>query len=200
MKNKIMSLFAFEFKLRFNEIKDKLKIRSNNLAYWLKKLVKQGIIVKDSNGYSLTETAEYHIPYFSSTRSALPIVLIKIGNKNQAFLYRRAKRPYKNLLALPGGRIFIGESPEEAAKRIMKSKFSIDILNPEFKNIFIEHIKSRDDIINSFILIIIKAFTLNSINLTNIKSNKKHIIKSDYEIINLKENKIKLKTINSKYL
>ena len=124
MENEIITLFAHEANLTFNAIKKKLKMRSNKLAYWLKKLSRQGVLTKSKQGYMLNESAEHLIPYLSATKSALPVLLVHIGDKKKAFLYRRTKRPYKGLLGLPGGRLLIGESPQEAAHRIMKNKFN----------------------------------------------------------------------------
>ena len=49
MENEILKLFAFNDKLRFNEIEDFLKTRSNKLSYHLKKLVKRGILIRNNN-------------------------------------------------------------------------------------------------------------------------------------------------------
>ncbi len=192
-----MSLFAYESKLHFNEIRRKLRTRSNKLAYWLKKLNSYGLIVKDSEGYSLAESAEHLVPYLSATRSALPVVLVHIGNSKKAFLYKRSKRPYKDLLALPGGRLLIGESPEQAAERIMKNKHNIKISKPKIKDILIEHVKRKKFSIYSFFLIIIKALPINDLNLIDIEKSRKQIIKSDYKVLHLKDRIIKLESFNS---
>jgi len=44
MEDKILRLFLFDHKLKFNEIEKVLKIRSNKLAYHLKKLVSKGVL------------------------------------------------------------------------------------------------------------------------------------------------------------
>src|SRR3989344_2109558 len=119
MQGKILDLFVYNDKLKFNEIEKNLKIRSNKLAYHLKKLLKKKILVKEGNYYILSETSEYLIPYISEKKSILPAILIHIGNKKQAFLYKRNKRPYKDLLSMPGGRFLVGETIQQATKRIM---------------------------------------------------------------------------------
>jgi len=130
MQNEIIHLFASEQRITFTQIKNKLNVRSNNLSYWLNQLIKKRIMEKANNFYQLSESSEYLIPYLSSSKSALPVVLIHIGNKKMAFLIKRTKRQYKGLLSLPGGRILVGESPEQAAQRIMKTKFNLLISSP----------------------------------------------------------------------
>ena len=97
-----------------------MKARSNKLDYHLKKLITKNILEKDKEFYKLTENSEYIIPYTSDKNSILPVVLILIGDKKKAFLYKRKKRPYQEFLSLPGGRILLGESIKDSVKRIMK--------------------------------------------------------------------------------
>ena len=125
MENRILNLFLFHNKLRFKEIQNLLKIRSNKLAYHIKKLLKKGMLIKRSNYYLLTENAEYLIPYLSDKSHVLPVILIYLGNKKECFLFKRKKRPYKDYLSLPGGRLLLGESIEDAVTRIMKEKFPL---------------------------------------------------------------------------
>ena len=61
--------------------------------------------MKSNDSYGLSETAESLIPYLSSKRAVLPVVLICIGNSKKCFLIKRDKRPFKGKLSLPGGEI-----------------------------------------------------------------------------------------------
>lgn len=198
MENKIIELFLFRKSLKFSEIEKNLSVRSNKLAYHIKNLVKKGILKKEKDSYSLTETSEGLIPYISEKRSVLPVILIHIGNKKECFLINRQKRPYKNLLSLPGGRILIGESIQQAVKRIMKEKFQIKARLAKINSVSLEHVKNQNKIIHSFLLIFVSAYASKSI-LTNIKNNKSKIIKSDYYLItNSLDKKISISSINSK--
>ena len=199
MEDKIIKLFAFNNKLKFNEIENLLKIRSNKLAYHLKNLVNKNILIKENNYYSLAENSEYLIPYLSEKNHVLPVVLIHLGNKNQVFLHRRNKRPYKDYLSLPGGRILIGEDIKKAVSRIMIEKFNINVEYKKINSISLEHVKKNNKIIHSFFLIFVSAKTEDNIKLMSIRKNKSKIIKSDYYLINKKLNsKIKLDVIYSK--
>lgn len=197
MEEEILNLFAYDSNLTFTEIKNKLKIRSNLLSYWLNQLLKKQIIQRNNNSYSLTESSEYLIPYLSKNKSILPVILIQIGNSS-CFLHKRIKRPYKGLLSLPGGRILLGESLKSASERIMKNKFNIEIKETKLKSISLEHIKKKNKIIHTFILILVTSKSKSPIYLTDINKNKRLIIPSDYHLIISKSNISNLPTIFSK--
>ncbi len=198
-ENKILSLFAFNHKLKFNEIEDKLKEKSNKIAYHLKNLVKKRVLIKQEEYYMLSDNSEHLIPYLSDKNAILPVLLICIGNKNKSFLYKREKRPYKGNLSLPGGRILVGESMKQAVERMMRDKFNINARFRKIKSISLEHVRKRGKILHSFLLIFVSAETKDKISLTNVDKNKKQIIKSDYKLIKSSSDKeINIKIINSK--
>ena len=198
MENKILDLFLFNNKLQFSQIEKKLNERSNKLAYHLKNLVKKGILEKEKDYYSLTEASEFLIPYLSKKRSILPVILIYIGNKKQAFLYTREKRPYQSYLSLPGGRLVIGETIEEATKRIMNEKFSIKASFQKINSVSLEKITKNKKVIHSFFLIFVTAKTNQKINFIDIHKSKLKIIKSDYKLIkNDLDKQLDIKIINS---
>ncbi len=199
MEKQILKLFLKENKLKFNEIEKFLEIRSNKLNYHLKKLISKGIIEKEKEFYKLTETSEYLIPYISEKNSVLPVILILIRNKQKAFLIQREKRPYKNKLSLPGGRIILGESISKAVKRILKDKHKLNATLQKINSVSLEHVYKNKKVIHSFLLIFVTAKTKDKIELTNIKPNKSKIIPSDYKLIlNDSNKKINLNTIYSK--
>ena len=183
MEQKILSAFLYNHKLKFSEIEKLSGIRSNKLAYYIKKFEKQGILVKESDFYRLSETAESLIPYLSKKQAVLPVILIAIKNKEKIFLYQRKKRPYKDLFSLPGGRIILGETIKEASERIMKEKFSISCKFKKINSISLEHVRNNKKIIHSFLLIFATATTKDKINYLGIDENKCKIIKSDYKLI-----------------
>jgi ADP-ribose pyrophosphatase YjhB (NUDIX family) len=184
MEETIIKEFLYNNRLKFSDIEKSLKTRSNKLAYHLKNLIKKGVLEKQGNAYQLSETAEELIPYLSEKQSLLPVILIALAkNSNQVFLHTRKKRPFKNKLSLPGGRILSGESLNEAVNRIMKKKHSI---NAELKNInsvSIEYVKKHDKKLHTFLLILATATTEDKIEYTNVSKNKSKIISSDYNLI-----------------
>ena len=187
----ILKLFQYNQKLKFTDIGRALKTKSNKLAYHLKNLTKKGLLIKDENYYCLSETSEHLIPYLSEKNSTLAVILILIGNRNKCFLITRNKRPFKGRLALPGGRLLVGESIKQAAERIMKEKFNVNAKFIKINSISLEHVRKNNKTVHSFLLILVEAKTKDKINFTNVTKNKKKIISSDYQIITSKDKEIK---------
>src|SRR3989344_8873422 len=192
---RVIGVFLYNKKLKFNEIEKLTKIRSNKLTYYLKELTKKRILEKDKEYYKLTEASESLIPYVSNKKSPLPIVLIHIGNNKQAHLIKREKRPFKDLLSLPGGRLLVNESISKAVKRIMKEKYNISAKFEQINSITLEHVKKNKTTIHTFLLILVSAITKDKIQLTDIQKSKSKIISSDYNLIKNKQNsKVEIKT------
>lgn len=183
MEKEILKLFLTNNQLKFNEIEKFLKTRSNKLDYHIKKLISKKILKKEKGLYKLTETSEYLIPYLSEKNSVLPVILILIRDKNKAFLYKREKRPYKNLLSLPGGRILLGENIKDSVKRIMKEKHNINASLEKINSVSLEHVQRDKKTIHSFLLIFVNAITKDKIKLISLTKNKPKIIPSDYKLI-----------------
>lgn len=181
---KILNLFLYNNRLKFNEIEKSTKIRSNKLTYHLKKLIQKGVIIKEKDFYRLSETSEHIIPYLSEKKSILPVILIAIEKDKKIFMYKRYKRPYNEKLSLPGGRILLGETIPKATERIMKEKFNITCKFKKINSISLEHVKNKNKrIIHSFLLIFVTATTRDIINYVDVKENTMEIIPSDYKLI-----------------
>jgi len=197
MEDQILKSFLYNHKLKFSEIEKIIKIRSNKLTYHLKKLIKKGILAKEKDCYKLSETAESLIPYLTKKQAVLPVILILIERKSKIFLYKRTKRPYKDKLSLPGGRIILGETIPKATERIMKEKFNIKCKFKKINSVCLEHVKKDKKIVHSFLLILTTATTKDKIKYTDI--NKKKIISSDYKLIkNNLNQEVKIKNVLSK--
>lgn len=195
MEQKILELFLFNNKLKFSEIEKALKTRSNKLTYHLKKLENKKILIKEKEFYKISSTAEYLIPYLSNKKHVLAVILIHIGNNKKSFLPKRKKRPFKNKLGVPSGRIILGENFNDSVKRIMKEKFNINAKLKKINSISLEHVKKDNKIVHSFLHVFITATTKDKINYIDIESNKDKIISSDYKLIKNDLNKeIKIKT------
>jgi len=198
MESRILKLFTYNHKLKFNEIEKLIGIRSNKLAYHLKQLLKKKIIEKSGEDYQLSETSEYLIPYISEKKSTLPVIIIHLGNNKECFLFKRTKRPFSDKLSLPGGRLLVGETISQATSRIMKEKFNINSRLIKINSISLENAAKKDKIIHSFLLIFVSAKSKDKIQLTDIEKNKSNIITSDYSLIksDLKK-EISIKTLNT---
>mgnify|MGYP001604970654 CR=1 FL=1 len=203
IEEKILELFLYNYKLKFNEIEKLTKIRSNKLTYHLKNLQKRLILVKEKKYYKLSEVSEYLIPYITNKNPILPVILIAIIKNKKIFLYKRQKRPYKDRLSLPGGRILLGENISKATSRIMKEKFNINCRLKKINSISLEQVKNKfKKTIHTFLLIFVTAKTKDKIDekdYINQKNCKKNIIASDYNLITRDLNKkIKIKNIISR--
>lgn len=183
METKILDLFLYKHRLKFNEIEKALGVRSNKLVYHIKKLVGKGVLVKEREFYELSEVAEEIIPYLSYKRAVLPVVLVCIGDKKKCFLVKRAKRPYKGKLSLPGGRLLVGEDVGDAVGRIMKDKFSLDVKLDKMNSISVEHVKKGKRVVHGFLLIFVSGKCSGNVEFTSVGKNRKEIIESDYKLI-----------------
>ena len=198
IEKKILELFTLNYKLKFSQIEKQINIRSNKLSYYLKSLIKKGILIKENESYKLSEQSEYLIPYLSDKNSVLSIILIHIGNSKKCFLIKRNKRPFKDMLSLPGGRILLGESIKTSVKRLMEEKFEINAKIKKINSVSIEHLKKKNKILHTYLLVFTTAKTTDKIPLTNIEKNKKNIITSDYYLLkNDLNKKINIKTLNT---
>ncbi len=192
MENKILELFLYNNSLKFSEIEKSLKTSSNKLTYHLKQLVKRGVLVKNGDFYELSDASEVLIPYLSDKRAVLPVVLVHIGSDKEAFLYERVKKPFKGLLSLPGGRLLVNESVEQAAVRIMKEKFNTKIKFRGVRSVSLEHVK-REEVIHSFLLILVSAEA--DVELTKVNENKLKIIPSDYKLVKKRGSGMKIRSL-----
>jgi ADP-ribose pyrophosphatase YjhB (NUDIX family) len=196
LEKNILELFTYNYKLKFNQIEKLINERSNKISYHLKNLIKKNILIKEKEFYKLSENSEFLIPYLSEKNSVLSVLLIHLGNKKECFLHERKKRPFKSMLSLPGGRILTGESLKDSVKRLMKEKHDIDAQLKKINSVSIEHLKKKNKILYSYILIFVSAKTNAKTKLTNIEKNKKRIITSDYFLLkNDLDKKTYIKTI-----
>jgi len=154
----IITLFLNKKELSFADIEKALGIRSNHLAYYLKQLVDKEILEKDERMYRLTKSAETLLPYMNTDKQfKLPVVVLAIEHDNKfAFIYRE-KRPYADHWAMPGGRVFMNETIEEAAKRIAITEAQLEITDIQTCAVIDEHLVDDERIKNSWMMFLIKA-------------------------------------------
>ncbi len=189
MESKILNLFLYHHKLKFNEIEKEIKTRSNHLAYHLKNLIKKEMIEKEAEEYKLSDNFEHLIPYLTKKNSILPVILIALKNKKNIYLIERNKRPFKDKLSLPGGRILLGENIQKATGRIMQEKFGINCKLEKTNSVSLEHVKKNGKTIHSFLLILVTAKTKDKIKFYELDKNKSKIISSDYKLLKKDLNK-----------
>ncbi len=194
-REKIFQLFIYNERLSFSQILKQIKIPSNLLAYFLKKMVKEEMLEKRAGVYKLTESAEKLIPFFvknSEMISPLVVILVALVTEKKVLLIKRDKRPYKGFWSIISGRLLINESIKEAAARIVKEKAYCEIDAVEQKSVIYERLIEKDKSKHGFVFFLIKAKPKNNsipkekeylqwFNLN--KLNKRKIIASDYWMI-----------------
>jgi len=163
--NEIFRQFLYNDKLKFNEIEKKTGIRSNELAYLLKRMLKEGILAKENENYALTEEYEKQIPHFSdsSETSPLPVVLVACVKNNKILLIKRKKRVYKDCWTLISGRIRTSETIKNSALRILKEKTFLDSKFVSINAILHEKYLKKGKIGGAFLLFFVKVSPINGI-------------------------------------
>ncbi|MGD9275912.1 MAG: NUDIX domain-containing protein [Candidatus Pacearchaeota archaeon] len=119
----------------FSEIKKKLRIESNQLAYHIKNLVKNKFLSKSTKGYSLTQKSKTLMPYlrYASEFDLLPMVSVAVFVKkgDKVLLLKRKWEPFKEYYIGLSGKLKRFEDIYEAAKKRAKELTGIDIQNPK---------------------------------------------------------------------
>src|SRR3989338_7923420 len=126
----VFTLFLHHERLAFHQIEKLLGLRSNDVAYFLEQLMKDGVLLKRNGVYQLTQEAEKYVPYFVETSehlSPLPVILIAYRVGEEVLIHKRVKKPYLGMWALLGGRIRIHESIEDASLRILREKYGLTV-------------------------------------------------------------------------
>ena len=151
-RKKIFERFLYSEKLRFSELEKSTGIRSNELAYFLQKLLDEKIIEKEDHTYKLSKEAEKYIPFFATAGkfSPLPVVLVAYENNGKLLLLKRAKRPYANYWGLIGGRILIDETIEQAAKRQIKEKAFVEGEFESVNAVIHERVKEEGNVLHAY--------------------------------------------------
>jgi predicted transcriptional regulator/ADP-ribose pyrophosphatase YjhB (NUDIX family) len=110
----ILKNFSKQKKLRFAELVN--NIPSNKGAYYIKKLINQGFIVKNKDFYEITTKGENFLSYLDKleepTEIKQPIhdVFLIAMKGNKILIQKRKKRPFLGIIAPIGSRIRNGES------------------------------------------------------------------------------------------
>ncbi|MFH1063819.1 MAG: NUDIX domain-containing protein [Candidatus Woesearchaeota archaeon] len=165
-RSNIFKQFLYKTELRFNEIEKATGIRSNDLAYFIQKLMDDGVLVKKDDLYSLSPQAEKYIPFFVESedkQSPLPVVLVACVKDGKVILWKRSKRPYAGKWSLTGGRIRMGETVEQASLRVVKSLTFIDSRLESTNAVVSERNIESGEVKHAFIMLFTKVAPLNEI-------------------------------------
>jgi 8-oxo-dGTP diphosphatase len=162
----IFGQFLYNKVLSFSELERLTKIRSNELAYFLDKLEKEGILLKDNSSYRLSKGAELYIPFFADkdSLSPLPVVLVQCVKDGRILLFKRSKRPYKDFWSLPGGRIKLDETIAQASERIIKEKTFLDSRFVRVNSVLHEKAKGKEgSTLHAYIILFVTVDALSGV-------------------------------------
>ncbi len=108
-------------------------IEGNVFTYHLKTLISEGLVQKRTQGgYELTEEGKRYVDKLSlknlSPRAQPKIVTLLVcqNPKGEYLLYQRKRQPFLNMIGFPYGKIHLGETVLQAAKREMEEKTGIE--------------------------------------------------------------------------
>jgi ADP-ribose pyrophosphatase YjhB (NUDIX family) len=134
-------------------------VESNLYQYHLSQLQKDGFVEKTEAGYTLTGRglayADRHSTSLKKTRSQPKIIttIFVTNDQKEILLVPKKRQPFMGVMNLPSGKIHLEETIEEAAKREIQEKVSLDTLVTSLKHFGTAHmtIKQDDFVISDYI-------------------------------------------------
>lgn len=116
----------------YSQLLDTMKNQdTGKLNYHLRQLISNGMIKKKNKKYTLTELGNKLSTYLNQFQLKelypVPVVCVAVFKENKLLLARRNRNPFKDHWVIPGGKIRVGETIEEACKREVKEEVCIDI-------------------------------------------------------------------------
>jgi hypothetical protein len=125
IQNRILSRLLFAESLKFSELKP-FKLENSQFLFHVEKLIKEGFIVKDEEGYALTkegkefanrmDTVNEKIVRQAKVTTILCCERIENG-KTQYLIYTRFKNPFYGHSGFPTHKVWFGEKIKEAAEK-----------------------------------------------------------------------------------
>ena len=146
----ILRKLLFAEKLHFSELKPNQKIENNQFDWHLKQLIKNELVEKQDNGYSLSIKGKKYCNKFDTDSdkiemqaklSAWLVCMRNTNGYNEFLLYTRKKHPFFGCQGFPSGKIRQGEKVIEAAKRELEEETG---LTGEADVIFLWHFLVMD--------------------------------------------------------
>ncbi len=131
LQQHILSRLIFQGECRYRDLKPKA-VDGNLFTYHLKQLFEEGLVEKRERSYALTSDGLRYAGTLS-LKSFRPRIQPKIvtmiacqNSNNEWLLYHARRQPFRRLTSFPYGKIHLGETIQEAAKRELQEKTEIE--------------------------------------------------------------------------
>jgi len=125
LETQILFSLMYTPQLSFNRLWNK-NGRSNKFAYYLQKLQKEELIVKEGKKYSLTAKGKQRATYINGktgkvTQKPLLAVAVILKHRGKYLMLQRTKEPFHGFWGFPGGKIEFSNYPlEQAAESLLE--------------------------------------------------------------------------------
>lgn len=129
-KNIFTLLHDSSVPLKFNQLKNNLKLRSNELSYHIKILLDSGLIerAQDSDNvyYSLSKSGKVIYPYLpimlNEQKPIFVVACVALIKDDIIYFQRKPREPEKGSLIFFGGKVLSGKSIEETLVQYVKEQ------------------------------------------------------------------------------
>ena len=175
---------------KYSELCKEIRVRSNLFDYHLQLLLKEGLIEKKSDCYTLSTSGQSLAPYLGIMPNGQPVIAIvlAIDYNGKIVLVKRDKEAFKGYWAIPGGRLRYGETIKNAIKRITKDETGLDVVKLKYIATVQETVIENGKEKHHFVLLLHKVIArgeLKNAQAYELKKLPGKIVPSDVEMLRL---------------
>ena len=133
----ILKNLLFSASLKYYQLKPNKELENNKFNFHLNRLIDCGYITKRNQYYELTNTGkEYANRIGTDThlrlQGKISVVVIITRNKDtETLIYTRLKHPFYGCQGHLSGKVYWGETLDDAAKRELKEETNLDLIDSE---------------------------------------------------------------------
>lgn len=132
----ILKKLLFKKSLHYTELKPEKMMENNKFDWHIKQLLRAELIQKVNDEYSLSAEGKKYVGKFDTDTNRIEIQaklsVWMVGVRDNAnggidlLMYHRKKHPFYDCQGFPGGKIKLGETITEAAKREFKEECNLE--------------------------------------------------------------------------
>lgn len=138
IQKKILESLAFAESLHYSQMRPK-RVESNQFAYHLKQLIKDGLVEKKGSDYTLSPLGmafvdKISFETFEARIQPKIVTLLDITTPDgETALLKRKHQPFYGKILFPTGKVHLGEKMLEAAQREAKEKLGLENLDLKYR-------------------------------------------------------------------